>query len=103
MTENPSEDCKHLESAYPLAPPKTIPPIFTPVENNHTCVTRVDPSGINVGQIPSGWCVRSINVTDWINVTSLNQARSDVYWYCGGNRLKTPSQIPGRGLAPLCN
>uniref|UniRef100_A0A667Y4X6 Uncharacterized protein n=1 Tax=Myripristis murdjan TaxID=586833 RepID=A0A667Y4X6_9TELE len=96
-TENPTEACKHLETTYPLSPPKAIPPIFTPVRNNHTCLTKFDISGLNVGDIPEDWCTTTINVTDWPNATTLTYSRSDVYWYCGGNRLRNtlPSSWTG--------
>lgn len=38
MTENRNEDCKHLRTVE--IAPKAFPPIFTPVEHNHTCLVR---------------------------------------------------------------
>ena len=88
MTENPDVVCRHLEAPHPLAPPNVVPPIFTPVRSNHTCLTRFYTFGSYVGDIPDNYCATMINVTKWSNATKFKYARSDVYWYCGKNRLR---------------
>uniref|UniRef100_A0A3Q3JTQ2 Uncharacterized protein n=1 Tax=Monopterus albus TaxID=43700 RepID=A0A3Q3JTQ2_MONAL len=88
MTENPKTPaCRELERYYPLAPKDAVPPIFTAVKNNYTCVTKANITGTNVGTISPDWCNNTHNLTIWANATRLTYARSDVFWYCGGNRL----------------
>uniref|UniRef100_A0A3Q3ISR6 Uncharacterized protein n=1 Tax=Monopterus albus TaxID=43700 RepID=A0A3Q3ISR6_MONAL len=88
MTENPSTPaCRDLEIYYPLAPRDAVPPIFTAVKNNYTCVTNTNVTGNNVGTVSLDWCTITLNLTTWANATRLTFARSDAYWYCGGYRL----------------
>ena len=91
-------NCSTLSLLFPPAPNNTLPPIFTPVKGNYTCLTKQgSTSHRDVGSMPSSWCSRNINVTDWHNATQLEWARSDLFWYCGGKRLRNrlPSNWKG--------
>ena len=82
-------NCSTLSHLFRPAPNNTLPPIFTPVKGNYTCLTKQgDSSHREVGSMPSSWCSRTINVTDWHNATQLEWARSDLFWYCGGKCLR---------------
>ena len=87
MTENPVPECHWLEKAYPVSNALDVPPIFTPVQSLHLCLRRVGREGHKVGHLSTEWCYNTIDASEWINVTQLVVARSDVYWYCGQRTL----------------
>uniref|UniRef100_A0AAQ4QL14 Uncharacterized protein n=3 Tax=Gasterosteus aculeatus aculeatus TaxID=481459 RepID=A0AAQ4QL14_GASAC len=85
--ENPSEGCKSWVTIFPGSQPQAIPPMFTPISGDYTCFTKHLNGGLNVGSLTDSWCNVTFDVTTWTNMTKLTQARSDIYWYCGGRRL----------------
>ena len=93
-------NCSTLRHLFPPAPNNTLPPIFTPVR----CLTKQgNSSHREVGSMPSSWCSRNINVTDWHNATQLEWARSDLFWYCGGNRLSNHLTSNWKGSLHTCS
>lgn len=84
--DNPSSECAHLDSQYPIAS-KDKPPIFsTHIFWNFPCFyfnptdTKTAPI-YNVGSFPASNCS---STTDWTNhSTSLLVSRADIYWFCG--------------------
>uniref|UniRef100_A0A3Q3VVF4 Uncharacterized protein n=1 Tax=Mola mola TaxID=94237 RepID=A0A3Q3VVF4_MOLML len=40
-----------------------------------------------VGNMQPSWCIMTINVTSWFNMSQLLISRADLFWYCGGRRL----------------
>ena len=74
-------NCSTLSHLFPPAPNHTLPPIFTPVKGNYTCLTKQgDSSHREVGSMPSSCCSRNINVIDWHNATQLEWAVEETGW-----------------------
>lgn len=98
-TPNPDNLCKPLEKYFPMAPSAAIPPVFTPVHSNHTCLTRSTSSGTRIGHISDSWCMATVNVSNWMNSSSFPVARADLWWYCGSKALLS---ILPRGWIGTC-
>ncbi|XP_013861085.1 uncharacterized protein LOC106515710, partial [Austrofundulus limnaeus] len=100
ITENPSVQCKYLEHFFPMSSRTDVPPVFKAVEGSFTCLARRRRQrSIDVGRLNVTWCKQVIDVSLWENATMLNVSRSDVFWYCGNNRLL---KVLPAGWSGLC-
>uniref|UniRef100_A0A3P8SW19 Envelope polyprotein n=1 Tax=Amphiprion percula TaxID=161767 RepID=A0A3P8SW19_AMPPE len=100
--ENPVGNCTLLEQYFPMTGKAALPPVFTPISGNHTCITRSG-TGPDVGQIPSSWCNSTVNVSTYANCSSFLVARSDCWWYCGGQILRGTLPISWTGTCTIVN
>ncbi len=84
MQANPP-NCTTLSNIFPPVKNNTIPPVFSPRADNYTCFTRE--SGVQLGHLPSDWCLKTINITSWSNASNMVWSRADLFWYCGDSTL----------------
>ncbi|CAK6984451.1 uncharacterized protein LOC126393930, partial [Scomber scombrus] len=93
-TDSPENNCTTLKYLFPAVSTKVAPPWFTPYKGNYTCLSRT--RGINGGQDAGTLtgCGTTVvvaknpyGITDEL-MTNHDYARSDTWWYCGGNKLK---------------
>ena len=94
MTTTPSR-CGLLASLFPPGLNASLPPVFTPGEGTHSCITRA--GSIDVGTVPPSWCHSVTNVTLWPNMTGPTIGRQDLFWTCDQQkiRLGLPAQWSG--------
>lgn len=97
MSADPT-NCTTLSAIFPPVKNNTIPPVFTPAAGNYTCFERRNASSVSaLGEVDSTWCIHTINISMWLNATSMVWARADLFWYCGTNilYLQLPSYWSG--------
>ncbi|XP_059911228.1 uncharacterized protein LOC132460181 [Gadus macrocephalus] len=87
--------CGLLSSLFPPGLNDSIPPVYSPGEYTHSCITRV--GAVNVGAVPPSWCHSITNVTLWPNMTEPGLGRQDLFWSCDKFtlRLTLPAQWSG--------
>uniref|UniRef100_A0A8C5B9S7 Uncharacterized protein n=1 Tax=Gadus morhua TaxID=8049 RepID=A0A8C5B9S7_GADMO len=87
--------CGLLSSLFPPGLNDSIPPVYSPGEYTHSCITRV--GAVNVGVVPPSWCHSITNVTLWPNMTEPGLGRQDLFWSCDKFtlRLTLPAQWSG--------
>uniref|UniRef100_A0A8C5FHC1 Envelope protein n=1 Tax=Gadus morhua TaxID=8049 RepID=A0A8C5FHC1_GADMO len=87
--------CGLLSSLFPPGLNDSIPPLYSPGEYTHSCITRV--GAVNVGAVPPSWCHSITNVTLWPNMTEPGLGRQDLFWSCDKFtlRLTLPAQWSG--------
>uniref|UniRef100_A0A3P9NK73 Uncharacterized protein n=1 Tax=Poecilia reticulata TaxID=8081 RepID=A0A3P9NK73_POERE len=93
-TTNPTGNCSVWDEVYPLSPLGKNRPVFSRnvARNNFTCIQRSG-NGPKLGTLTAGNCSTIVNVTRHFHPLS----RSDIWWWCGDNRLfdKLPSNTTG--------
>ena len=94
MTVDPNR-CDLLASLFPPGLNTSLPPVFTPGEGTHSCITRT--GSIDVGTVPPSWCHSVTDVTLWPNMTGPTIGRQDLFWSCEQQtlRLGLPAQWSG--------
>uniref|UniRef100_A0A668RH12 Membrane-associated protein n=1 Tax=Oreochromis aureus TaxID=47969 RepID=A0A668RH12_OREAU len=86
MKERVDHDCITLSTLFPVVRKGVTPPVFSPRAGNYTCLTRV--SVTPIGTLDESWCDKVIDVTEWANMSSINVARADLFWWCGDKILR---------------
>ncbi|CAN9514544.1 unnamed protein product [Ophioblennius macclurei] len=81
---NPSTNCTEWDIVFPLTADERRKPLFSNrvAANNYTCVTRI-------GKAPKLGVLRETQCSSVINISApfLPQSRSDIWWWCGEDKL----------------
>lgn len=94
----PTNSCRSLDPIYPVADALDKPPKFDPkLGFNYTCFQGPG-GGPRVGNVNYTICSRKVMVQRNVNLTV---ARADIWWYCGGHRVRGVLPLNWTGLCIL--
>uniref|UniRef100_A0A8C5AEB1 Envelope protein n=1 Tax=Gadus morhua TaxID=8049 RepID=A0A8C5AEB1_GADMO len=90
--------CGLLSSLFPPGLNDSLPPVYSPGEYTHSCITRV--GTVKVGAVPPSWCHSITNVTLWPNMNKPGLGRQDLFWSCDKFDLtkNTPTYMDSIGI-----
>ncbi|XP_045082335.1 uncharacterized protein LOC123492877 [Coregonus clupeaformis] len=80
----PSENCSSWDKIYPLTTAEKQKPLFSKkvAVGNFTCINRTG-AGVRLGKLNDTQCYS----VETVNMAFKPKARSDIWWWCGDDRL----------------
>uniref|UniRef100_A0AAY4BLY4 Uncharacterized protein n=1 Tax=Denticeps clupeoides TaxID=299321 RepID=A0AAY4BLY4_9TELE len=95
----PYKGCQAWDQVYPLTGPEKLKPNFSSkiAQGNFTCINLLGGQNLLGEGAPRDWCSTIQNVGTYFNPLS----RSDIWWWCGGNKLFDRLPPNATGLCAL--
>ena len=82
--DNPGRPCNEWDEVFPLTDADKHKPLFSKLvaPGNFTCVNFTG-RGVSLGIANGTWCKTVVQLNDTLGVKS----RSDIWWWCGNNKI----------------